>query len=195
MSANDIDLKALDRDLQKLGKPPRGWFSRNWKWLVPVLLLLIIVVGGGGYACWFFQRVFGNEAYKHSMTKILENKVIKASLGEPIQTVYLSPAPSIRKDASETDILWTIAGSAEKQAKVHVFQRLMSGKWETSIADVTLPDGKKVSLIDEEEGGAPLFQPQVTPAPDENANPPGKPAEENMPDDLSPKIPSPEDSK
>jgi len=194
MSANDIDLAALDHDLQKLGKPPRGWFSRNWKWFVPVLILSIIVAGGGGYAGWFFQRVLGHEAYKHVMSKIRENKDIIARLGEPIKTIYLSPAPSIRKEERETDILWTIVGSAEKQAKVHVFQRLMNGKWETSIAEVTFPDGKKVSLIDEDDGNvAKPFNPQPVPAAD--ANPPGKPVDENMPDDLSPKIPSPEESK
>jgi hypothetical protein len=196
MSKNDIDVAALERDLQKLKKPQRGWFGRNWKWFLPVLILLLIVLGGGVYAAWEFNKVLGHEAYKKAMAKIRENEEIKKSLGEPITMVYLSPAPAIRKETTETDILWTIAGSSGKQAKVHIFQRLMSGKWETTIADATLPDGKKVSLEDE-EGGAPPFVPQGNPAPaDGNAAPPSKPTEESMPDDLmTPNIPTAEESK
>jgi hypothetical protein len=193
MSEKDIDLAALDRDLQKLGKPPRGWFSSNWKWFVPVLLLLILLVGGGIAYYLIYQRVFSHEAYQQSMSKILENKEIKESLGEPVKTRFTNPGPSIRQDSTETNILWTLAGSSGKEAKAHVFQRLMDGKWETIIAEVTLPSGKKVSLIDEEEGGAPPFQPQAAPAPE--AKTPDKPATENMPDDLSPKIPAPEETK
>jgi hypothetical protein len=194
MDAKNIDLAALDRDLQKLGKPTRGWFARNWKWFLPVLLLLVIVVGGGGFVCWQYQKVFGNEAYQQAMSKILENKEIKASLGEPIKTLYLNPAPSIRQESNETNILWTIVGSSQKQAKVHIFQRLMGGKWETIIAEVALPEGKKVSLIDEEDGNvAKPFSPPA--ASDAKANPPAKASEENLPEDLAPKIPTVEDSK
>ncbi len=195
MSKNDIDLAALDRDLQKLKKPPRGWFRRNWKWFVPVLLMLVIVAGGGFAYWWIYQRVFSHEAYRQAMSKIRESKEIGASLGEPISTRYTNPGPSIREDSDETNILWTITGPTGKEAKVHVFQRLMSGKWETVISEVTLPDGKKISLIEDEAGGAPLFQPQAAPPAGATAKPSDKPTEENMPEDLSPNIPPPEESK
>ncbi|MCC6126234.1 MAG: hypothetical protein IT426_14850 [Pirellulales bacterium] len=195
MSAKEIDLAALDRDLQNLKKPPKSRWARFFRWFLAILLLLLLAGGGGAY--WFFQRVLSHEAYLHAMRKIGENEEIKTNLGAPITTIYLSPAPSIRQDSSETDILWTIAGSSGKQAKVHVFQRLMNGKWETSIAEVTLPDGKsgrKVSLIEEDDaGGAPLFNPQAAPPAD--APPPAKPAEETMPEDLTPSIPKPEEAK
>jgi hypothetical protein len=194
MSTNKIDLEALGRDLQKLDKPQRGWFGRNWKWFVPLLLLLIVVVVGAGYGCWFYQRILGNEAYQKAMVKIAADKDIVTALGESIKLRYFSPTPSFRRDAGETDILWTVVGSAEKQAKVHVFQRLMSGKWETIISEIVLPNNKKISLIDEDEGNAPPpFVPQTTPAADSNST--EKPSEENMPDDLSPNIPSPEGVK
>jgi hypothetical protein len=193
MSGKDIDLAALDRDLQNLKKPTRGWFGSNWKWFVPLFLLLIIAVGGGVAYYLVYQRVFNHEAYQHAMGKIHENKEIKDSLGEPIKTRMTNPGPSIRQESTETNLLWTIVGSSGKEAKVHVFQRLMNGKWETIISEVIMPDKKKISLIDEEEGGAPPFQaPPATPA---DANPSEKPKEETMPDDLTPQIPAPEESK
>jgi hypothetical protein len=60
-----------------------------------------------------------------------------------------------------------------------------------------LPNAKKILLNEDEgEGGAPVFQPApAAPAGDANPNPQGKPSEENMPEDLTPKIPAPEESK
>jgi hypothetical protein len=197
MSKNDIDVAALERDLQKLKKPQRGWFGRNWKWFVPVFILLVIVLGGGGYAAWQFNKVLGHEAYQKAMVKIRENEEIKKSLGEPITMIYLSPAPAIRKDDTETDILWTIAGSSGKQAKAHIFQRLMGGKWETTIAEVTLPDVNKPISLEDEEGGAPPFVPEGNPATaDGNGTPATKPTEEMMPDDImTPNIPTADEAK
>lgn len=198
MSSKEIDTAALDRDLEKLPKPKRGGFRRVMKWIL--LLLLLIIVGGGGFAYWLiYQRVFSNEAYQHAMTKIAANKDIKAVLGEPITTRMTNPGPSMRQESTETNLLWTITGPTGKEAKVHVFQRLMSGKWETIISEVTMPDGKKISLVDEDEGGAPPFPaPGGAPAFDPNAKPADKSADkpnENMPDDLSPNIPPPEEAK
>ncbi len=197
MSSKEIDTAELDRDLQKLPKSEHGRFRRVVKWVL--FLLLLILVGGGGFAYWMiYQRVFSHEAYQQAMRKIVDNKDIKAALGEPIKTRMTNPGPSIRQESTETNILWTIAGPTGKEAKVHVFQRLMSGKWETSISEVTLPDGKKISLIDE-DGGAPPFQAPSAPPFDPNAKPSdkpsNKPADENMPEDLSPNIPPPEESK
>jgi hypothetical protein len=196
MSEKDIDLAALDLDLQKLKKPQRGWFGRNWKWFVPVFLLLVVVIGGGVGYYMIYQRVFNHEAYQQAMAKILENKEIKEFLGEPIKTKMSNPGPTLRQEATETNILWTIVGSTGKEAKARVFQRLntTSGKWETVTAEVTLPGKRPISLVEEEEGeGPPPFQPPAaSPA---NANPPDKAKEEDLPEDLTPNIPSPEESK
>jgi hypothetical protein len=196
MSANDINLSALDRDLQKLKKPERGWFGRNWKWFLPVLILLIMVVGGGGWYYYHLQMSFGGEAYQKAMSKIAENTEIKSSLGEPIQAVYLNPLPSYSKDNANFDVRWSIIGSKNKQAKAHLKTRLMNGKWETVLVEVVLPDGKKV-IPDSDEGGnvAKPFDPGPVPAPDANANPESKPKEENLPEELTPNIPSADESK
>ena len=65
------------------------------KWFLAIVLLLVIA--GGGYAYWYFQQVFGNEAYKQAMVKIRENPEIKAALGEPIELLYVNPLPCIRE--------------------------------------------------------------------------------------------------
>jgi hypothetical protein len=197
MSSKEIDTAALDRDLQKLPKREPSRFRRIMKWTL--LLLLLIVVGGGGFAYWLiYQRVFNHEAYQHAMSKIAANKDIKAVLGEPVTTRMTNPGPAMRQESTETNVLWTITGPTGKEAKVRVFQRLTNGKWETITSEVTMPDGKKISLIDEDEGGAPPYQAPGAPAFDPNAKPDDKSADksnENMPEDLSPNIPPPEEPK
>jgi hypothetical protein len=197
MSSKEIDTAALDRDLQNLPKREPSRFRRIMKWIL--LLLLTIVIGGGGFAYWLiYQRVFSHEAYQQAMKKIAAKEDIKAVLGEPITTRMTNPGPAIRQESTETNVLWTITGPTGKEAKARVFQRLMNGKWETITSEVTMPDGKKISLIDEDEGGAPPFAAPAAPAFDPNAKPADKPADksnESMPDDLSPNIPPPEESK
>lgn len=201
MSEKKVDLDALARDLKGMEKPRTGRLRWILKWFV--VLVLLVVVGGGAFAYWQYQKVLGNEAFKQAMKKIRESAEIKTALGEPVELVYVRPAPSIRQEAGEIDILWTVAGPSGVQAKAHVFQRLMVGKWETVIADATLPDGKKVSLLDEnDENAPPPFVPSAAneAKPDMPVNPsgnppPGKQEEENLPDDLAPKMPPVEDAK
>jgi hypothetical protein len=190
MAMNDIDLAALDRDLQKLKKPQRGWWARNWKRILTVIILLILA--GVGYAGWYFYKLFGNEAYKQAMSKIRENQEITAILGEPIKQVYLTPLHSFTKDGNDFEMRWEVIGANQKQAKVDVKTRLMNGNWGTVYMEVELPGGKKIRLNADEGGNeAPKYNPQPVP----DAKQSGKSPDEDMPDDLSPKIPSPEESE
>jgi hypothetical protein len=131
------------------------------------------------------------------MGKILESDEIKASLGAPIKTDYLKPPPSFAKDGDNLDIWWSIVGAEKKQAKVHIKTRLMNGKYETvGSIEVVLPGGKKVLLS--AAGGdddAPVFNPPPAPNATDSANPPAKPEEENLPEELMPKIPKVDETK
>ena len=190
MSENDIDLAALDRDLQKLPKSQRGWWSRNWKRLV--LLLVLLLVAGVAYSGWYFSRLLRNESYQQAMRKISENKEVTAALGEPIKLVYFAPPPSFFSDGDNFEMRWEVIGFTQKQAKAHVKTRLMNGKWETVLMEIKLPGGKNTTLTDDEGGNLPpIFN--APPAGDKGSS--DKTSEDTMPDDLSPKIPPPEESK
>ena len=76
--------------------PRGGWFSRNWKWALPVGCLLPLVLCGGGILVFVFV-VYGavtgairsSDAYQEGMSRARSNPEVVAALGEPIESGWL----------------------------------------------------------------------------------------------------------
>ncbi len=158
MNSKDVDPAAVDRNSPELARKRRGWFGRNWLWLVPVLLAALIVFGAGWGYWSFFGRVYCLDEYRLAMEKIEGSDQLRNELGEPIQAAGWPP-PSPRLEDREREVRWDIQGPKDR-AKAHILARLMQGKWEFIIMEVTLADGRKVSLVEEigDAGDAPLFE-------------------------------------
>jgi hypothetical protein len=70
----------------------RGWWSRNWKWFVPVgclsMLALVAVV-----IVLIVTLVFGalksSDVYKQAMTKATANPTVISELGQPIESGWM----------------------------------------------------------------------------------------------------------
>ena len=114
MSMDNIDLAALDRDLQEFARQQkeRGWWRRNWRRLVLVLLLLAVVIAGGAY--WLLiGRIHHLDVYQTAMEAIRADKQLQQQLGEPMHSVkwpLRSAVPSARIEDREIDIRWGIHG-------------------------------------------------------------------------------------
>jgi hypothetical protein len=156
MSVDKLDQAALGRDLQESApqRQKRGWWRRNWRRLVLALLLLIVVIAGGAY-WWLIGRVHQLEVYRQAMEAIAADKDVQKSLGQPIRSLNY-PVPSARMEERETDVRWRIQGP-KGHADAHLAARMMMGKWQTVILEVTLADNKKLSIrtADDTEGDAP----------------------------------------
>ena len=102
MNMDNIDLAALDRDLQELARDrqQRGWFRRNWRWFVPALLLAIVVVGAGALYWAFFLRVYNLEVCQSAMQTIEADKGMQEALGQPIKPSSGRRRPSCRTPGS-----------------------------------------------------------------------------------------------
>jgi hypothetical protein len=190
MSAEKIDLAALDRNLQEFARQQkdRGWWRRNWRRLVLVLLLLMVAGTGGAY--WLLiGRIHHLEVYQTAMQAIRADKQMRQELGEPIHSVkwpLRSAVPSARIEEREIDILWAIHGP-KAVAKVHLHAKMMK-KWEIDTLQVTVNDKTRlIQTAGDSEDEAPAFgsspkkpetkQPEPNkPAPDINLPvPPGEP--------------------
>jgi len=150
MKIEDIDMAALDKDLRKLTQTPkqRGWFRRNWKWVVPLDLLITVVIVGGVLYWAFFTRVYNLDVCQKAMLAIGSTPTVLEALGEPIQPVKWpsqEAMPNARVEDSEIDVRWIIEGP-KGQAKAHVNSRNRQGEWDTVVLEVTLPDGKKIPI-------------------------------------------------
>jgi hypothetical protein len=75
--------------------PQRGWWSRNWKWALPVGCLLPLVLCGGGLAL-FATVIYGavtgairsSDAYQVGMAQARSNRQVVGALGEPIESGF-----------------------------------------------------------------------------------------------------------
>jgi hypothetical protein len=159
MKLNDLDLQALQRDLDEYARQraQRGWFRRNWLRVMLLLLLLVVVIGGAGAYWALFIRVYRLEIFQSAMQQIEADKAVQDALGQPV-TKASWPPPSARLEEGEKDIRWPIRG-AKGEAKAHVASRLMMGKWEIVQLEVILADGKHLAVASagDSEASAPAF--------------------------------------
>jgi hypothetical protein len=179
MNMDNIDLEALQRDLEAFAREQeqRSWFRKNWLWFVPVLLLTVIVLGGGAVYWSLFLRIYRLDLCQAAMRTIQADRDLQKTLGQPIQVVYRptrEAAPSGRIEDDEIDLLWRIEGP-NGEARSHLLAKRRQGKWETIVLEVTLPNGRKVSLADAVGGGADDAPPFDAPKPGAKKSETGSP--------------------
>ena len=173
MKMEDIDMAALDKDLQKLTTPKHhGWFRHNWKWVVPLDFLITVVIVAGVLYWVFFTRVYNLDVCQKAMLAIGSTPAVLEALGEPIQLMKWpsqEAIPNARIEDSEIDLIWHIEGP-KGQAEAHVNSRKRQGEWDIVVLEVTLPGNKKMPIkaTGDPERDAPIYNPHgqgANPAP------------------------------
>ena len=79
--------------------PPSTWWSRNWKWCVPVLAALLLALFAAfvfGILMLVFGAMTSSEPYRHAMTQAQTDPAVTAALGTPIQAGWLVPTCPFR---------------------------------------------------------------------------------------------------
>jgi hypothetical protein len=176
MNMDNLDQGTLGPGAAELGGPPRrGWWSRNWLWFVPTVLLGMILLCCGcplGIGLWFYSRVFDLDVFQDAMKKIEVNADLTSELGEPIKPAYWPP-PVFQPLDRELDVRWDVQGP-KGRANAHIKARLMEGRWEPVVVEVTLANGKKVPIAVEGGNEAQPFEAPKADGkkPDESAPPP-----------------------
>lgn len=67
----------------------KGWFGRNWKWVVPtggcliIIVMLVMFAGGLFYAVTNLME--DSQAYIDSMERVQANELVIEQIGEPIE--------------------------------------------------------------------------------------------------------------
>ena len=121
----------------------RGWWSRNWKWFVPVGCLSMLVVGAVVIVL-IVTLVFGalksSDAYKQALAKAATNPTVISELGEPIEAGWVvSGSISVNGSSGEADISIPISGP-KKSATVYAVGRKSAGQWTFSRLEVEIPN-------------------------------------------------------
>ena len=119
--------------------PKRGWWSRNWKWVVPVVILLPVLACG---TC--FTAVFGlmksSEPYKTAVERAKNHPAVIAALGTPIKEGFMaSGTVNTSGDSGNADLSIPISGP-KGSGTIHVVGSKSGGKWSYSVMEVRIKD-------------------------------------------------------
>lgn len=137
---------------------PRSWWSRNWKWVVPVGCLLPFVAMGGCLT-FFVVVAFGSlkssDAYTHSLAAMRADGDVQAALGSPIDPAFLvSGNIQVGTQGGHADIAYDISGPKGK-ATVYAIADKEAGDWvfKTLVVKVE-SSGENIDVLANQEADA-----------------------------------------
>ncbi|QSQ23617.1 hypothetical protein JY651_01115 [Pyxidicoccus parkwayensis] len=173
--------------------PQRGWWSRNWKWVVPVGCLGALASCGclGIGIAWFaYSSVSKMGAYTEAVSLATSDEQVRHELGTPIDP-GLPRHSSVNSVNGRTEARFDIpldGPQADGTLHVDAEQPESGAEWHYRTLSVELQDGRVIDLREDaepgdeqepdEEDGQPLPpptpKPPVPPEPPFGAEPPGR---------------------
>src|SRR5262249_1081022 len=129
----------------------QGWFSRNWKWFVPVGCLSMVAIFAafvGAIIFFIFGTIKSSDVYQQAVTKAKSNGAVIRELGEPIKPGWLVSG-SIKIDNGSGDANFSIPVSGPKKSgTIYAIASKQAGKWNFSTLEVEVEgQEKRISLL------------------------------------------------
>ena len=156
--------------------PRGGWFSRNWKWAVPVGCLGIIAscICMGAIAGFMgFNAIKNNTAYVQALAIAMSDDEVQATLGAPIDTSFMGQQSSVKVEGGRSVAQFAIPLKGSKAEGLLRVNAVKTGEeWTYQVFQVDVPGRDSIDLL-HKVGGTPREQ-QMPPTPDAPP-PPGNP--------------------
>ncbi|MGZ8851733.1 MAG: cytochrome c oxidase assembly factor Coa1 family protein [Thermoanaerobaculia bacterium] len=131
-------------------QPQRGWWSRNWKWVVPVGCLSIVVMCVafvGIIVAVVFGAIKSTDAYTKALNTARNDPRVIQALGTPIEPGFLVTGNvNVDNDRGTANIDFPISGPKGK-AKIHAVAEKSDGKWKYSMMQAHIVDGETIDLL------------------------------------------------
>lgn len=130
-----------------------GWFSRNWKWAVPLGCLGTAVMFVGFIAA-IFMVVLGamrtSDAYQVATATARQDPAVIDALGEPIEVGWLvSGNINVSGPSGEADLSVPLSGP-RSSGTLYIVADKVAGEWIFERMEVALADStQRVDLLSE----------------------------------------------
>jgi hypothetical protein len=136
-------------------QPPRGWWSRNWKWFVPVSCLtgvLGMVAVCGGLMLALFGVMKSSWAYTEGLDLARHNKAVVAKLGEPIEGGRMvSGSVNVSGSSGHANLAIPLSGP-RGSGVLYVVAHKVADKWRWASAEVEITGaGQRIDLLEKQE--------------------------------------------
>ncbi|WP_266156687.1 cytochrome c oxidase assembly factor Coa1 family protein [Dyella silvatica] len=130
-----------------------NWYSRNWKWFVPVLCVSIVVLLGAamfGVISLVFGMMKSSDAYQQAVIRASANPAVVAALGQPITTGYFTTGSiQTSNDNGAAQLAIPLKGS-KGEATVYLVAKENAGHWTYSTLTVSIASTKQqIDLLQE----------------------------------------------
>ena len=164
--------------------PQRGWWSRNWKWVVPVGCLGTLASCGclgAAIVVMGLSSLTKLGAYTEAVAIATSDAEVRRELGTPIDTGWPRQS-SVSSNNGRTQARFSIPlDGPQADGTLHVdAEKEDDSEWRYRTLDVELENGTRIDLRDDAPPGEPLPSPTqpVPPEPPFGAEPPGRGEEE-----------------
>jgi len=143
-------------------QPQRSWWSRNWKWVVPVgcLVLLLPILALAGFVGTILAIVFGSikstDVYEQALARARSNPAVVEALGQPVEDGWwMSGHISTSGPSGSADISIPLHGPKGK-GTLYAVATKSAGRWEYQTLEVEV-DGRedRIDLLGPAERGSP----------------------------------------
>jgi cytochrome oxidase complex assembly protein 1 len=133
----------------------KGWWGRNWKWVVPVgcLGLLVLFVA---FAAAIVFLVFGimksSDAYKDAVAQAKTHQVVQEHLGEPLEEgLFVTGNINVSGSSGQASLAIPISGPKGK-GTLYVEATKSVGQWRFATLMVEVREtGERIDVLETEE--------------------------------------------
>ncbi|KAF1717309.1 cytochrome c oxidase assembly factor 1 family protein [Pseudoxanthomonas wuyuanensis] len=134
-----------------------NWWTRNWKWFVPVLavtLALLFAAAIAGFLALVMGMMKSSEPYRQAMARAQAEPAVIAAFGEPIADGWFVQGNiNISGSSGDASLAIPVRGP-NGEGKIYVDAIRTAGAWEYRTLIVELGDGeRRIDLGDKARAG------------------------------------------
>jgi hypothetical protein len=150
-----------------------NWWSRNWKWFVPVGCLSVVLLFAAAIALlmtFVFGMIKNSDAYSQALARAKESPAVIEALGNPIKEGYFTSG-SINETGPSGDAELAIPISGPKgSGTIYLEAEESAGQWSFSKLEVEVEkSGERIDLLADDSESPALPEEPVAPASEPDA--------------------------
>lgn len=147
-------MTASDPAAYPAAQPPRNWFQRNWKWVVPVgcgSLMALFALSIFLLVFFVFSVIRNTDVFRTALERAKSSPEVRAELGDPIEEGwYVGGQVNVSGPSGHADISIPLKGS-KNDGTLYAVASKSAGEWTYERLEVAV-DGReeRISLLGEE---------------------------------------------
>lgn len=129
-----------------------GWWTRNWKWLVPILVLavlLFMVASIGLFAMGLMSSMRSNDAYRQAVEAARSSEALSEAMGEPVRPDWYLTGKVAYENGHRTAKLSIPLLGGRENATLTVDAYGDDGDWTFDTLEAQLDSGRTIDLRDQ----------------------------------------------